>query len=307
MRVRRVTAPRAMSSPHRHAIRLGNPARATTIEARQRHRHSRPSALTPNHTAGFAAVRPWRTVHHRPPKNSPPSDHADSERCNDGPDIAHSSSSCHAGWHAVPSYPVPRIRARRRTSRPTSNASVQACVPGCRLSSHRPSQAPNSVGRQTDQPMSPNIPRPDQTCVPAPQDLQLAVSPARRRRRMKFWFVDCRVESGSGTLQLGEPAHQPAFQMCQCRAGRFLLLAQVQKLLLNGLAQVTQVRSGDRVAYADHDLRPGLDQYPRIYREMNFARVRSNSSTGLARAPPRNPAGEGGARKSPPESSRRFG
>src|SRR5579864_9047726 len=81
----------------------------------------------------------------------------------------------------------------------TSNASVQACAPACRLSSHRPSQAPNRVGKQTDQPISPNIPRPDQTCAGLLRACNLRFSCAPTVR-LKFWVADGRVESRSDTL-----------------------------------------------------------------------------------------------------------
>src|ERR1700734_1691511 len=85
----------------------------------------------------------------------------------------------------------------------TSSASVQACVPGCRLSSHRPSQAPNRVGKQTDQPITPNIPRPDQTCACLCRACSLRFSCAPTAR-LKDCVADYRVGSFSGTLQLDE-------------------------------------------------------------------------------------------------------
>ena len=49
------------------------------------------------------------------------------------------------------------------TSPATRSASVQGCLPACRVSSQCPSAAPSSVGIATDQPTSPIMPRPNQT------------------------------------------------------------------------------------------------------------------------------------------------
>jgi hypothetical protein len=44
-----------------------------------------------------------------------------------------------------------------------SSDSVQEWFAGCRLSSQMPNAAPSSVGTTTDQPMSPIMPKPNQT------------------------------------------------------------------------------------------------------------------------------------------------
>src|ERR1700722_9303703 len=122
--------------------------------------------------------------------------------------------------HSVPSSERRMARCSLLNQRPafahprhnpaTSSASVQVCVPGWCSSNQRPSSAPSSVGRHTDQPMSPNMPSPCQTGERTRRALSLRSSCAPIWT-LKDWSAD-RGGSGSGTFQLDKFADQTTLQ-----------------------------------------------------------------------------------------------
>ncbi len=95
----------------------------------------RASAPRPNHRTGFGAVSPWRTVHHRLPKNAPSQHEARPEHRDEKYEGAHSESL--SRWMAFLFLrdPVPGVCAadaqpnRQQNQRPGARAAVLAVYP----------------------------------------------------------------------------------------------------------------------------------------------------------------------------------
>src|ERR1035441_8488148 len=152
----------------------------------------------------------------------------------------------------------------------TSNMSVQERPPGWLRSSQRPSIAPRSVGTATDQPISPDMPRPNQTpCLPSRCTLSLrAAFAATCRTNSGSSFADWRVSS-SLMLKLREPADKAAFHFGDRSANVALAFVERQKLAFHRFMELAEIRSADGVAHRDEHIRASLDQHAFIYGEVN--------------------------------------
>src|SRR6516225_10468718 len=96
----------------------------------------------------------------------------------------------------------------------------------------------------TDQPITPNIPRPNQMLLCFPDcafSLRLAFFPIWRLTRS----ASDSVWRCSPMLELQESSHESAFQFCQHRPHSPLALVKILKLLLNCRAQLPQVRANN--------------------------------------------------------------
>ena len=148
--------------------------------------------------------------------------------------VAHRLSSLATQCHAL---------RQPSVSPATSSASVQECAPGWRPSSHSPSAAPSSVGTATDQPISPIMPRPNQTpCAALRRALSLRAAfaptcPAKLGSRSR-----AACPGGSSFMaERREAAQETGFQLRHHRAHALLVLVQGQELALHRLAQPAEV------------------------------------------------------------------
>src|SRR5271165_1211123 len=105
-----------------------------------------------------------------------------------------------------------------------------------------PSAAPIRVGTVTDQPINPDIPRPNQ---------MLLLPPRCACRLRAAWAPTCRLKvvSSFGTfalfsslmLKVHQAANESALHLCQHRAHVLLLLIHVEKLLLHRFVELVEV------------------------------------------------------------------
>jgi len=122
------------------------------------------------HPQQEAAEEPKRRLFVRSaPANCPPKTAKKTAPSLPPPPMPAPESTSHSSLSSLPPHrlvflgdPVPRIQAADRQSG-HSSASVQPCLPEWCLSNQRPSAAPSSVGTTTDQPISPIMPKPNQT------------------------------------------------------------------------------------------------------------------------------------------------
>ena len=135
----------------------------------------RSSRLPKNQSAGRLDETPLRTVHQRPPKKIAPSNTPATNASTRRQSFIHRYPPVPPALPCLPWRPNATHSNSRSTSPATSSASVQECLPGWCLSSQIPSAAPSSVGTTTDQPISPIMPKPNQTpCVELTPRLELA-------------------------------------------------------------------------------------------------------------------------------------
>ncbi len=153
----------------------------------------------------------------------------------------------------------------------------------------------------TDPPISPNVPKPDQIPrVPRRRALILRFSWAPTSRLNAVCAAVGLLGSGSAMPKLQETADQSAFQVRKRCADRFLLLIEIQKLLLDGLAQTAEIAASDGMTYTNEDLRARLDQDALIDSQVDFAAGRGRiAEDAPERARPRSPAGAAAVRMSP--------
>src|ERR1019366_2543268 len=152
----------------------------------------------------------------------------------------------------------------------TSSISVQERAPGWRRSNQRPSIAPRSVGTATDQPISPDMPRPNQTpCFPSRCTLSLRAAFAATCLTNSGSSFEGRFVSSPLMLKLRETDDKAAFHFGNCGANVALALVERQKLAFHRLMQLAKIRSADGVANGDHHIRASFDQHAFIDGEVN--------------------------------------
>src|SRR5664279_1834593 len=152
----------------------------------------------------------------------------------------------------------------------TSSISVQERFPGWLRSNQRPSIAPRSVGTATDQPISPDMPSPNQTpCLPSRCTLSLrAAFAVTCRTNSVSPFADWPFSS-SVMFKLHEPAYKTAFHFGDRSANVALALVERQKLTFHRFMKLAEIRSADGVAHGDEHIRACLDQHAFIDGEVN--------------------------------------
>src|SRR5664280_1973553 len=191
----------------------------------------RSSRLPKNQSAGCLDETPLRTVHQRPPKKIAPSKRPAtnaSARVSNSfivillfvpHALSSSATQCHAFKQPI-------------ASPATSSASVQACLPGWCLSNQIPSAAPRSVGTATDQPMSPIMPKPNQTpCVELRAlSLRAALAPTCAAKVGSFF----KVFFGSSFMLKGrESTQKSSFQFSYHLPHALLVFVQGQEFLFH--------------------------------------------------------------------------
>jgi hypothetical protein len=234
------------------------------IQASQQHAHPCQQA-TRIHSAG-RGDRLLRSVHQRPPKKTIPSTRP-------APRPVPASTRSHGFIHRHPpvlpawlcSSLATQCQALKQpiASPATSSASVQECGPDSCSSSQSPSAAPSSVGTTTDQPISPIMPRPNQTPGAVASRLELARGLAPTVRR------------GSGLSEASEGILGFAHSCCRLtkrRRNRSPFCHHRAHLLLVHPgsetpapppgAQLAEVRSADRPTHGHQHVKPVLTSTP---------------------------------------------
>src|SRR5208282_2598750 len=132
---------------------------------------------------------------------------------------------------------------RQPMARPMiSSSSVQEWLPGWCLSSQMPSATPASVGTTTDQPISPVMPKPNQTpCLELRAlSLRAAFSPISLLNAVGSFSL---LTSGVLLMmKLRQTAYEIALHFRHHRADALLPFVQVQKLPFHRLMEFAKIR-----------------------------------------------------------------
>src|SRR6516162_3332854 len=143
-----------------------------------------------------------------------------------------------------------------------SSMSVQEYRLGKWLSIQTPSAIPSSVGRATDQPTKPSIPRPNQMLLDLPHcalSLRLSLRPTWRMKKVRY-DPDFTLRRSS-MLELQESSRESALQLGERRTDTPFSLIEIQKLLLDGFSKLPQVRTAGGVADREDHFRAGFHQH----------------------------------------------
>src|ERR1700733_12310714 len=113
-----------------------------------------------------------------------------------------------------------------------------------------PSAAPIRVGTVTDQPINPDMPRPNQTLLSVPRcafSFRAACAPTCRLKSVSLlapfaWF-------SSFMLKFHQTADESALHPRQHRADILLLIFHVEKLPLHRLVKFVEICPTDRIAH----------------------------------------------------------
>ena len=172
----------------------------------------RSSRLPKNHSAGCVDAIPLRTVHQSPPKKMAPSDSSRQPSQRQHQRFIH---RCPPGPPASPCLPWPPNATHsnsRSRARPSTAPASRTVLPGWRRSNQRPSAAPSSVGTTTDQPISPIMPRPNQTSGVAFRralSLRAAFAPICAAKVGAFFGVFCGLVTHGESSRSGGQSRLP--------------------------------------------------------------------------------------------------
>src|SRR5208283_999024 len=148
-------------------------------------------------------------------------------------------TQCHALAHPI-------------TNPATSSMSVQEWALGWCRSNQRPSIAPRIVGTATDQPTSPDIPRPNQTLwLPSRCTLSLRAAFAATCLTKAVSSLDGRFVTSSSMFKLRESADKAFFHFGDRSSNTPLPFVNRQKFTFHRLMELAEVRSPDSVADGD--------------------------------------------------------
>src|SRR5271166_5063247 len=115
-----------------------------------------------------------------------------------------------------------------------------------------PMAAPTSAGTVTDQPINPDMPRPNQMLLAVPRfafSLRAAWAPTCRLKFVSSLGTFARCSSFM--LKFHEAADETALHLRHRRAGDFFLVVEVEKLSPHRLVELVEVRSADRITHRD--------------------------------------------------------
>src|SRR3974377_1740191 len=128
-----------------------------------------------------------------------------------------------------------------------------------------PSAMPRSVGRATNQPTRPSIPRPNQMLRGLPRcAVSLRFSFLSTWRLKDARSVPDLTLCASSMLELQETPCESALQPGEHRTETPFSLIKIQKLPLDSFAKLSQACTADCVADRDDNFRTGFHQHARV-------------------------------------------